>query len=338
MKNPSVKKWLNICALCFVFTLFTTVSCSKTNKIVHFRGFSMKMPYDVAVVGPLSRHQRVVIKRIIQSTFAETNQVSNHWNSHSELSFFNQLKSTNAISLSPSLKELLILADKMVSLSDGRYDPTLGPIIDTWKIALSQNHEPSHKTLLSQKRVVGWQHLSFSQDTIEKDIPELMLDLDGIAKGRCVDNLATNLVEAGYNNLFVEWSGEIRAHGVNDKNTPWEIEIFSPKKGPRDVILLKNEAIATSGNYMQAWGVRSKEDGNVHIYSHLLNKETLRPMELEKKSILSVSVRAPTCALADGLATAAMLIETPEELVEWTRKIKENIQDVTFWIVEKQVL
>lgn len=338
MENSLIKRWLSACSICLVFLLFSTTSCSNRSKLTHFRGFSMKMPYDVAVVGPLTRHQKVVIKRIIQSTFAETSQVSNHWNSHSELTYFNENKSTVPIKLSQNLRELLVLADQIVQLSDGKYDPTLGPIIDTWKLALSQHHEPSSKTLLSLQRIVGWEHLSYTENTIQKNIPELMLDLDAIAKGKCVDNLTTNLVEAGFNNVFVEWSGEIRAHGKNDNGEAWQIEIYSPKQGPNNVILLENEAIATSGNYMQSWGVRSEVDGNFHIFSHILCKETLRPMELDKKSILSVSVRAPTCALADGLATAAMLIETPEELVEWTNKIKKEIQGVTFWIVEKQVL
>lgn len=338
MNKLSLKRSLRISFLSFVFLLFTTISCSNSSSVVHFRGFAMKMPYDIAVVGPLTRHQKVVIKRIIDNSFSETNQVSNHWNSHSELFFFNDSKATTPKKLSSSLRELLVLADQIVKLSEGRYDPTLGPIIDTWKQALSQHHEPSSKTLMTLERCIGWDHLKYTDNTICKDIPDLRLDLDAIAKGKCVDNITTSLVEAGFHNVFVEWSGEIRAHGKNDKSEPWQIEIYSPKQGPNNVILLENQAIATSGNYMQAWGVRSEVDGNVHIFSHLLNKETMRPMELDKKSILSVSVRAPTCAIADGLATAAMLIETPEELVEWTNHIKDQIHGVTFWIVEKQVL
>ncbi len=338
MTKNFIKKWIHLTIPLIIFGVFSAISCTKASNLIHFRGFSMKMPYHVAVVGPLSRHDRLVIKQIIDSAFSETNQISNHWNSHSELSFFNHNKSTKPVKLSPHLRELLTLAEEIVNLSDGKYDPTLGPAIDAWKIALSQHHEPSNKTLISLNRIIGWEHLSFNDSSIQKDIPELKLDLDAIAKGKCVDNITTNLVEGGYNNIYVEWSGEIRAHGLNELNKQWQIEIFSPKSEPNKVILLDNEAIATSGNYMQVWGVRSEEDGNVRIYSHLLNKETLSPIELEKKSILSVSVRAPTCALADGLATAAMLIETHEELLEWTSKVKETIPGVSFWIIEKKVL
>ena len=338
MKQRSFKNWLKMGAIAVIFTIFSTLSCSKSSQTSHFRGFAMKMPYHIAIVGPLTRHDKVVIKRIIEGTFQETDQISNHWNNRSELSYFNQMRSTKNTNLSPSLRELLTLAAEIVRLSEGRYDPTLGPVIDSWKTSLVQHREPSHKTLVSLKRVVGWEHLTFTDNKIAKDIPELTLDLDSIAKGKCVDNITTNLVEAGYENVYVEWSGEIRTHGNNEEKTPWAIEIFSPRSGPRDVIHLENEAIATSGNYMQSWAVRSEDDGNVRIYSHLINRKTLRSMELQKKSILSVSVRAPTCALADGLATAAMLIETPEELIEWTNKIKNEIHGVTFWIVEKQVL
>lgn len=339
MKLLQKNVWIQRLLLCGIFLLFSTLTIMQRSSTTHFRGFAMKMPYHIAVVGPLSRQNKAIVKHIIEHCFSETDQVANHWNHLSEISHFNQHRSTQPIKISAHMRLLIQLANQIVELSDHRYDPTLGGVIQAWKLSLMQHHEPSQKILLDLSRNIGWQYLHLEPNhQARKGLPELTLDFDAIAKGQTVDQITTHLVEAGFTNVYVEWSGEIRTHGTDEDNEPWKIEIFSPSPGPRDVVQLNNEAIATSGNYMQSWGVRSEIDGGFHLYSHLINKSTLRPTELGRHAVVSVTVRAPTCALADGLATAAMLMETPEELSAWTEKIKNQLQGVTFWIVEKQKL
>ncbi len=63
--------------------------------------------------------------------------------------------------------------------------------------------------------------------------------------------------------------------------------------------LLRDQAFATSGdyrNYFQSGGRR---------YSHILDPRTGRPVT---NGVVSVSVRAPDCTFADGLATAVMVM------------------------------
>jgi thiamine biosynthesis lipoprotein len=64
-------------------------------------------------------------------------------------------------------------------------------------------------------------------------------------------------------------------------------------------VALRDAALATSGDYRQFFvrdGVR---------YSHVLDPRTGRPVT---NGVVSVSVLAPDCALADGLATAVMVM------------------------------
>ena len=65
------------------------------------------------------------------------------------------------------------------------------------------------------------------------------------------------------------------------------------------IVLLRDEALATSGDYRNYFvrdGVR---------YSHVLDPRTGRPVT---NRVVSVSIRAPDCTLADGLATAVMVM------------------------------
>ena len=71
------------------------------------------------------------------------------------------------------------------------------------------------------------------------------------------------------------------------------------------VAALRDAALATSGDYRQFFvrdGVR---------YSHILDPRTGRPVT---NGVVSVSVLAPDCTLADGLATAVMVMGVDDGL------------------------
>lgn len=318
----------------FVVLAMIFSACEK-QQVTTIKGVAINMPYRVLVGENLSRAQRATVKSILDSAFAEVNRVSNHWNPKSELSFINHAKSNKPIKMSSYLTDLMRLATKIHNLSDGLYDPTLSPLIQVWKNSLNLQKTPSQKEILAAKQHVGWQHLMLENNMITKKLDGLQIDLDSIAKGMAVDVIVEQLVEAGFENVYFEWGGEIRAHGKHPSGRSWKINIYGSETGAHGTISVDNAAIATSGNYMQYW-VISKQNGDITIYSHLLNKKTLSPIELQEKPISSVTVRAPSCALADGLATAAMLIEDPIALKNWTLKIKEEMPDVTFWIVDRK--
>jgi thiamine biosynthesis lipoprotein len=67
-------------------------------------------------------------------------------------------------------------------------------------------------------------------------------------------------------------------------------------------------------------------------YFHIINPQTGAPLIASQDSIGSVSVLAPTCALADGLATAAMLFPSVQEAERWIEQIKLKLNGLKFWI------
>jgi thiamine biosynthesis lipoprotein len=72
------------------------------------------------------------------------------------------------------------------------------------------------------------------------------------------------------------------------------------------VAALRDAAFATSGDYRNFFerdGVR---------YAHVIDPRTGRPVS---NGVVSVSVLAPDCALADGLATAVMVMGADEGVV-----------------------
>ena len=138
-------------------------------------------------------------------------------------------------------------------------------------------------------------------------IPEKStIDFNAIAQGYTVDYISEFLEEKGIDRYMVEVGGEVRASGLNDKNTEWVIGVDKPQEnidaqGRFQLILkLKDAALVTSGNYRQFWV--DSETGL--IYSHTINPHTGYPA---KNNLLSASIIAPTAMDADAYATLCMV-------------------------------
>lgn len=255
-------------------------------------GNVMTIDYHILIGDPCDLKEA---EKIVLSCFNEVNQIFNKWNPASELSRLNQLPSYTPTPISDQLHYLLTLTDQVYRLSEGRFDPTMN-LLET---------------------PTGWEKIHFKNGLFWKEHSAIALDLSGIAKGHAIDLILERLRDQLHiNNLFVEWGGEIRAIGNHPEGRPWTISIrYCAKDLP-----LQNCAIATSGNYLQQW---SK---NGELYTHIIDPRTKKPLRVHPDSIASASVLAPSCALADGLATAAMIFPSLEEAHQWTMQFPPSIQ------------
>lgn len=118
------------------------------------------------------------------------------------------------------------------------------------------------------------------------------ITLDGIAKGAVVDAVSAELLRCGCSRHLVDAGGDIVARGTAEGGRPWIVAVEDPqKRGEYPAVLpLRDQAIATSGNYEQPDG-------------HLCD-----PRSGALSRLRSCSVVAGRCALADALATGLSLL------------------------------
>lgn len=312
--------------------LLMCVGCQEasTHKTHDFLGNAMTMDYKVLVGSSLSVNEQTIVQKIIDETFHEIDLIYNKWNPDSELSKLNRLKKEVVVNLSTELELFLKTIDRIVTLTEGRFDPTINHLQEFWKTDL-----PTTKEIEKQMQAVGWSKIHIQNGTFYKDDDDLSLDLGGIVKGFAVDLLVDKLNSAGFPNVFVEWGGEIKTSGVHPDRRPWHI--FVSRLGNPDEnqaiahIDLESEgaAIATSGDYFQNWTVNSK------TYFHIFNPKTGHPLEITPHSIASVSVLSHSCLLSDAIATALMLFPNRIEAAAWAEKLKEEYPEMQFWIITR---
>lgn len=319
-------------------TLAFLVSCNQKEeqKKTVFLGKVMTMDYKV-IIGDKD-FERKKIQTIIDRVFSEINAIYNKWNPDSELSGLNRLKAYEKKELSPELETFLKKTWEIATLSNGLFDPTVEPLENLWKKALSKKKIPKEEEIKKTLLFVGLDKIIIENGKFYKKHDNLNLDLGGAAKGFAVDLICSRLYEAGFENFFVEWGGEIKAMGEHPDKRPWCIYISRLHDQSQDhaisYVNLKNEAIATSGDYLQNWTIR--KDNKVTIYSHIFNPKTGYPLEIKRNSIASASVLHPSCFVADIIATVIMLYPDTESATAFATDLQKKEPEMQFWILTRE--
>ena len=311
-------------AAVLLLTAFTGVSLvaapadRRQRRDFAWTGETMGSRYSVTLArAPLADNEVERLKADVDAALQEVNRQMSHYQPNSELSQFNRSDSTKPCQVSPHFAEMTRFALELNLRSRGAFDPTLGPLINLWGFGQKGTtwQVPSDAQISEAMTRCGCQHLKVTErGELQKDIPQLQLNLSAVAKGFGVDEMARVIRARGVTNLFVSISGEVAAFGLNTEGNPWRVGIDSPVEQSAHgedieaIVPLSNLAISTSGDYRKFF-----TDAQGRKYSHILNPKTGRPLQ---HNLLSVSVVAETCHVADALSTTLFVLG-PEEGLRW---------------------
>lgn len=240
----------------------------------------------------------------------------------SELSPFNpsstlsKINNGEDVAASEMLRQVFALSQCVCSISGGAFDPTLAPLINLWGFGYKHGgpDAPTQADIDSAMQSVGIMQCGISPSgRIAKKSPQTEFNFSAVAKGYGVDRIAQALRQAGCTDYMVEVGGEIALSGHNPHGENWKIQIDAPvfagpdnaAHEPLGAIRLTYCALATSGNYRN---YRSTSEG---LAAHTISAATGRTA---LTNTLSATIIAPTCALADALATASMAMPADSAL------------------------
>ncbi len=253
------------------------VGCESTEPTaIAFSGQTMGTSYHIKVIGEEAVSAEA-LKQEVDQLLVEVNEQFSTYITSSEVSKFNTYKGDGWYSLTAGFISLTEQALQISRLTAGAYDITVGPLVNLWGFGPS-----------------------FSENDVPQD--EDIQDFSSIAKGHGVDRVAQLIEAKGYHNYMVEIGGEMRVSGINAQQTKWRIAVEKPDSTTRAiqrVIKLSNTAIATSGDYRNFF----VKDGQ--RFSHTLDPVSGRPVQ---HTLASVTVLAPSSAVADAWATAFMVL------------------------------
>jgi thiamine biosynthesis lipoprotein len=180
------------------------------------------------------------------------------------------------------------------------FDIGMGDAVSAWGFGPEAAHQDGIRAAMVASRRPAHEVLEIDGSLVRKR-DRIVLDLNGIAKGYGVDRLAEVLQGFGIESGLVGIDGEMRAMGLRPDGEGWTIAIEAPdraRRAPHSMLALHDGAVATSGDYRHWVTVRGRE------LSHTMDPRRGAPLAA---SPASVTVVAPTCAEADGWATAFMV-------------------------------
>ncbi|MCB1444708.1 MAG: FAD:protein FMN transferase [Rhizobiaceae bacterium] len=192
------------------------------------------------------------------------------------------------------LLDCLSLAGTVHRASGGRFDPTVQPLWALWAESAAAGHKPDAEAIEQARRRTGWARIALDEAAITLE-PGMALTLNGIGQGYVADRIAAFLEAEGLTDILID-TGELRALGGRPEGGDWPVRMPDGER-----LALRQRALATSAPLGTTFD-RAGQDG------HILDPATGRPAAAAWRSI---SISAPSAALADALATAACLM--PDE-------------------------
>ena len=243
------------------------------------------------------------LKSDIEGVMQQVDNSLSPFNKSSVITAINNNTSTKA---DKYLTEVFTLAQTVNKETDGAFDITVAPLVNAWGFGFRNGTRPTDTQTDSLLAIVGQEKVTLKDGEIIKSDPRIMLDCSAIAKGFGVDKVAEFLAGKGIENFLVEIGGEILARGKNSRGTEWNIGVTKPvddslsiNQENQTVLQITDKAMATSGNYRNFYYEGGKK------YAHTINPHTGKPAQSD---ILSATVIAQTCAVADAYATAFMVL------------------------------
>lgn len=237
----------------------------------------------------------------------------------SDISRFNDTKSTEPIPLPRDIINMLERALPFAEKSQGKFDPTIEPVVKLWAISTDTPRKPSQGELDEALKHVGYEQLTLdvANGTLAKKDPNVRIDLGAIAKGYSADVIAGFLKEKGIERAILNLGGNIFAVGEKAKDTPWNVGVQNPFEPSGDVlatIKVVNKSVVTSGTYERFF----EQDGVK--YHHILSPYDGYPINNE---IIGVSIISDRSVDGDILSTTTFSLG-----LEKGRALIDNLDNV----------
>lgn len=273
------------------------VACQKPGKYIFNEGFDHGTTYHITYESPDGTHMHEGIVK----TMKKVDHSLSTFDPNSIISKVNQNRDTI---LDECFLSVYRKAMEISGITDGAFDITVAPLVNAWGFGFKNKENITPELIDSLKQLVGYKKIQLVNGKIVKQHPGTMLDCNALAEGYMCDLVAGYLAEQGCKNYMVEIGGEVVALGKNPKGTYWKIGISKPDDNNiinqelEAIVQLKDKALATSGNYHKFYIENGKK------YAHEINPKTGYPAQ---SNLLSATVLADSCMVADAFATAFMV-------------------------------
>ncbi|MDP3177529.1 MAG: FAD:protein FMN transferase [Spirochaetaceae bacterium] len=222
----------------------------------------------------------------------------------SQIDSVNKAAGERAVAIGQDAIAILKKDLRYASISDGAFDPSVGPLVKLWGIGTERAAVPSAKDREEALKLVGWKDIVLDENagTIFLRRKGMALDLGSGTKGYAADLAVDMLRAGGVKSAIIDLGGNVFALGAKTDGKPWRIGLQNPFSTRGDylgIASLTDQTMVTSGIYERFF----EKDGK--HYHHILDTRTGFPVD---NGLVSVTVIAPKSFDADGFTTTLFAV------------------------------
>jgi thiamine biosynthesis lipoprotein len=229
--------------------------------------------------------------------------IMSDYQADSELMLLCEKPPGQPVPVSADLFVVLQRAQKVSEISGGAFDVTVGPYVRLWRFARKKKVLPMETELRAAAPAVGFRKLRLDKQarTVTLLVPNMRLDLGGIAKGFAADEALEVLKGRGVNRALVAASGDIAIGEPPPGKKGWTVGISSIDAHDNETttnVMLANAGISTSGDTEQFIEIGGRR------YSHIIDPTT----GLGLTNRIQATVIARDATTTDAMATTVCVL------------------------------
>ncbi|HEO9212594.1 TPA: FAD:protein FMN transferase ApbE [Klebsiella quasipneumoniae subsp. similipneumoniae] len=281
-------------------------------------GKTMGTFWRVSVIG-VDEAKAQALRAKVQAQLDADDRLLSTWKNDSALMRFNHATDTRPWPVSEAMADIVTLSLRIGAKTHGAMDITVGPLVNLWGFGPDKQPvaTPDAQAIAAAKARTGLQHLQVINQSgrqfLQKDIPDLFVDLSTVGEGYAADHLARLMEQEGISRYLVSVGGALVSRGMNGEGKPWRVAIQKPtdrENAVQAIVDINGHGISTSGSYRNYYELDGKR------ISHVIDPQTGQPIT---HKLVSVTVIAPTALEADGWDTGLMVLG-PEKAQQVVRE------------------
>jgi thiamine biosynthesis lipoprotein len=284
----------------------------------HQKKYIMGTVFEIVVYDAPAARANDTMEQALQE-IVRLDAVMSNYKADSELSALNRNAHDHAQIVSSDLYRVIEESLQYSRLTGGKFDVTVGPLVDRWKAVMTGEPAPSVDEQQKLRACVGYQKVELiPPDRIEFHSPCLRIDLGAIGKGYAVDRAAEILRSHGIKNALIDAGGSTwYGMGSPPEQTGWRVHLRDPSENVDPQVILHDNSVSTSEQ------TPPSELGNEST-GHIIDPARGTPL----RTRYAISAIAKSATASDGLSTSLLLVG-PEE----GKKLISGIQDTAaVWI------
>ena len=273
-------------------------SADQSTPLVHEKKYVMGTVFDILVYDASPAHARDAIDAAFRE-IVRLDGVMSNYKSDSDLSRLNRCAHFQVCTIDPDLYRVIEESLRYSKLSEGKFDTSVGPLVDFWKAVMRGERGYSSAEEQKLRSCVGYDNIELRPpNQIEFHSACLRIDLGAIGKGYAVDRAAEILRTSHISNALINAGGStLFAMGAPPDQLSWMVQLRDPSGRIGPQVALSDSSVSTSEQTPPSLLGNNKG-------GHIIDPDTGTPVA----STAAISAVAKTATASDALSTTLFLL------------------------------